>query len=77
MRNSVSRKREEIMVPQPGPRQYEAIAETKIKEQERIRDLHMYQEDTPRFSRRALILIRLMVMFLIIVGIVIVYHLAR
>ncbi len=65
------------MAQQPDPRRYEAIAETKIKEQERIRNLHMYLEDTFRLSRRVSVLIRLTVMLLIIVGIVIVYHLAH
>ncbi|GAC1348573.1 MAG: hypothetical protein NVS2B12_34700 [Ktedonobacteraceae bacterium] len=61
-------------VPQPDPRRYEAEAELKIREQERIRDLNRYPEDTSRLSRRAYVLIQLTVILLIIVGIVIVYH---
>ena len=60
--------------PQPDPRRYEAEAELKLREQERIRDLKTYPEDASRLSRGAYVLIQLTVILLIIVGMVIVYH---
>ena len=67
--------------PPPDPRQYEAGAELKIREEQRKRGLNTYPEDTSntseskRLSRRAIVLIRLAVLLLIIVGIIILYHL--
>jgi hypothetical protein len=62
-----------MQVPQPDPRRYDV--ELKIREQELIRDLKTYPQDTSRLSRRAYVLIQLTVILLIIVGLVIVYHL--
>jgi hypothetical protein len=63
-----------MSAPQPDPRRFELEAEIKLREQERIRDLNTYPEETSRLSRRAYVLIQLTVILLIIVGIVIVYH---
>ena len=61
--------------PQPDPLRYEAEAELKVREQERIRDFNRYPEGSSRLSRRAYVLILLGVMLLIIIGIFIVFHL--
>ncbi len=69
-----------MSIPPPDPRQFEALAELKIKEQERKRDINLSREDTSntsqskRLSRRAFVLMQLTVILLIIVGIVILYH---
>ena len=66
--------------PEPDPRQYEALAELKIKEQERKRDLKMSLGDTSttsqskRLSRRGFVLLQLTVLLLVIVGVVVLYH---
>ncbi len=66
--------------PEPDPRQYEALAELKIKEQERKRDLNMSLGDTSntsqskRLSRRGSVLLQLTVLLLVIVGVVVLYH---
>ena len=66
--------------PEPDPRQYEALAELKIKEQERKRDLNMSLGDTSntsqskRLSRRGFVLLQLTVLLLVIVGVVVLYH---
>ena len=66
--------------PEPDPRQYEALAELKIKEQERKRDLKMSVGDTSttsqskRLSRRGFVLLQLTVLLLVIVGVVVLYH---
>jgi len=68
-----------IMLP-PNPLQFEAEAELKIREQERKRDINMSRGDTSntsqskRLSRRAFVLMQLVVLLLIIVGMVILYH---
>ena len=67
--------------PPPDPQRYEAVAELKIREQERKRGFNTYPEDTSntseskRLSRRAIVLIRLTVILLIIVAAVILYRL--
>ncbi len=67
--------------PPPNPQRYEAIAELKIREEERKRGFNTYPEDTSntsvnkRLSRRAIVLIRLTVILLIIVAAVILYRL--
>ena len=63
-----------MQFPKPDPLQYEALAELKLREEERRRDLNTYPEETSRLSRRAYVLILLTIMLLIIVGMVIVYH---
>lgn len=63
-----------MQLPQPDPLQYEAVAELKLREQERLRDLNTYPEETSRLSRRAYVLMLLTVMLLIIIGMVIVYN---
>ena len=66
------------MVPRPNIHLYEVMAETKIKEQERIRDESQNTSGKSiRLSRRAIVVIRLTIMLLIIVGIVIMYHMAH
>ena len=66
--------------PEPDPRQYEALAELKIKEQERKRDLNMSLGDTSNtsqskgLSRRGFVLLQLTVLLLVIVGVVVLYH---
>ena len=65
----------------PDPRPYEAVAELKIREVERMRDVNTYPGDTfntsgwKQLSRRAIVLIRLTVVLLIIVGAVVSYRL--
>lgn len=64
----------------PDPRLFEALAELKIRERERKRDINLSRGDIShtsqrkRLSRRAYVLIQLTVLLLIIVGVVIVYH---
>jgi hypothetical protein len=64
----------------PDPRQFEAVAELNIRERERKRDINLSRGDAPntsqskQLSRRVFVLIQLTVLFLIIVGIVILYH---
>lgn len=68
-------------LPPPDPLRYEAIAELKIREEERKRGLNTYPEDTSntsgskQLSRRVIVLIRLTVLLLIIVAVVVLYRL--
>ncbi len=67
-----------MYMPPPNPGRYEELAQLKIKEGERIRDIDLSQLDTSasqRLSRRAVVLIRLIVVVLIIVAAVVVYRL--
>ncbi|HLH60048.1 MAG TPA: hypothetical protein VKV20_00080 [Ktedonobacteraceae bacterium] len=65
-------------IPPPTPGRYEELAKLKWKERERIRDLNLSELDTSashRLSRRAVVLIRLLVIVLVIVAAVVLYRL--
>jgi hypothetical protein len=70
-----------MMQTPPDPRQYVAIAELKIREQDRKRDINLSRGDTSNtsqskgLSRRAFVLIQLTILLILIAGIVISYHL--
>lgn len=67
-----------MMYMPPTPERYEELARLKLKEEERKRDFDLSQLDTSKstqFSRRAIVLIRLMVVVLVIVAAVVLYRL--
>jgi hypothetical protein len=66
-----------MYVPPSHPPELSALAELKIHERERQRDLDLSRGDTsPRkhLSRRAYVLMQLAVIVLLIVGVVVLYH---
>lgn len=58
----------------PNPQRYEAAAELKLRDQERVRAANRYPERKRTISRRAYVLLQLAIVLIMLVGIIVMYH---